>query len=189
MESRPDQRIERAKRGDEAAWSSIIAEVERDLLAYCRKFVVSPEDARDAVSEAFARAWRYRETFTGDSSDFRRWIFRIARNSSVDIMKSTLKSKQIPLDSAEPRALASNDAPLHDHAYLKGLRSRLVAWARSLPTPWDDTDVTIYWLRCEEQETFAEIAQRCGMSEIAVKQRFHRKIITALRKFQEEEMR
>jgi RNA polymerase sigma-70 factor (ECF subfamily) len=66
------------------------------LTAYCYRMLGSPFDAEDAVQETFVRAWRSREQFEGRAA-MRSWLYRIATNVSIDMLKS--REKRIrPLD-------------------------------------------------------------------------------------------
>ena len=81
-----DRRIQRARGGDTAAFEALLAEVRPRALAVAAKVVRNPDDAEDAVQDAFLKAWRNLHRFEGRSS-FSTWIHRIVMNSSLDLLR------------------------------------------------------------------------------------------------------
>jgi RNA polymerase sigma-70 factor (ECF subfamily) len=108
----------------------------RQLTAYCYRMLGSPFDAEDAVQEAFARAWRRRESFEGRAA-MRSWLYRIATNVCLDMLKS--KERRIrPMDvgpSCEP--IEANLNVPAEVSWLEPIPQPLVAFER------DPADVVI----------------------------------------------
>jgi RNA polymerase sigma-70 factor (TIGR02960 family) len=70
---------------DEPEFTAHAARHRRELHVHCYRMLGSFQDAEDAVQETFLRAWRRRETFEGRST-FRAWLYRIATNTSLDLL-------------------------------------------------------------------------------------------------------
>ena len=59
----------------------------RELHVHCYRMLASFDEAEDAVQETFLRAWRNRESFEGERL-FRAWLYRIATNVCLDMIRS-----------------------------------------------------------------------------------------------------
>jgi RNA polymerase sigma-70 factor (TIGR02960 family) len=77
----------------EPAFDSLMQHHRRELHVHCYRMLASFDDAEDAVQETFLRAWRSRESFEGVSL-FRAWLYRIATNVCLDMIRS--RSRRVP---------------------------------------------------------------------------------------------
>jgi RNA polymerase sigma-70 factor, ECF subfamily len=68
----------------------------RELTGFCYRMLGSGSEAEDAVQEAMVRAWRGRASFEGRSSK-RSWLFRIANNVCLDMLRSPQRRAR-PMD-------------------------------------------------------------------------------------------
>ena len=76
--------------GDETAFATLTERHRRELHVHCYRMLASFDDAEDAVQETFLRAWRSRESFEGVQM-FRAWLFRIATNVCLDMLRRTAR--------------------------------------------------------------------------------------------------
>jgi RNA polymerase sigma-70 factor (ECF subfamily) len=78
--------LDRARDGDEAAFSRIFRAVQPALLRYLGALVGA--DAEDVASEAWAHACRDLARFRGDMDGFRGWVATIARRRAIDHLRA-----------------------------------------------------------------------------------------------------
>jgi RNA polymerase sigma-70 factor (ECF subfamily) len=64
----------------------------RELHVHCYRMLASYDDAEDAVQETFLRAWRSWSTF--DGVHLRGWLYRIATNVCLDLIRT--RKRQVP---------------------------------------------------------------------------------------------
>ncbi len=72
--------------GDEPAFAALAERHRRELHVHCYRMLASFDEAEDAVQETFLNAWRGRSGFQG-GSQFRAWLYRIATNVCLDMLR------------------------------------------------------------------------------------------------------
>jgi RNA polymerase sigma-70 factor (ECF subfamily) len=116
MENSFAELLRRAATGDEAAWSAFFNQYAPALLGFLRGAGAPEPD--DQLSEVFLQVARDIHTFTGDETNFRGWIFTIARNRMLDALRSQNRRPVTPVDwqtytasheHADKHAAAQND--------------------------------------------------------------------------------
>ncbi|MDQ1750132.1 MAG: hypothetical protein QOE71_1188 [Pseudonocardiales bacterium] len=105
---------------DDAEFASLTERHRRELHVHCYRMLASFDDAEDAVQETFLRAWRSRDTFDG-SSLVRAWLYRIATNICLDLLRQNSRRltkltsfAEVPWLQPYPDALLDASAPSDD---------------------------------------------------------------------------
>lgn len=80
------QLVRQAKRGDPAAFRTLMERYRRKVYAIAYGMVRDPEAAMDISQEAFIKVHRYLGSFQGSSS-FYTWLYRIVVNLSIDHLR------------------------------------------------------------------------------------------------------
>lgn len=71
---------------DEAGFTTLVRRHRRELHVHCYRMMASFDEAEDTVQETLLRAWRSRASFDG-SSLARAWLYRIATNVCLDVLR------------------------------------------------------------------------------------------------------
>ena len=85
--------IELGKRSD-LAWSEFLDVYEGAIIRYCASRGLQEADARDAAQAVYAAIQKKMASWDHDSNrgSFRAWLFRVARNVSVDLLVAKSRS-------------------------------------------------------------------------------------------------
>ncbi len=102
MSTSTDERelLDRARSGDEGAFTELVQAHRGELRAYCYRMLGSVHDADDALQDALLRAWRGLPGFQGRSS-VRSWLYSIATNTALDVTRHKSR-RELPVTSARP---------------------------------------------------------------------------------------
>ncbi|WP_223167323.1 sigma-70 family RNA polymerase sigma factor [Nonomuraea sp. SYSU D8015] len=118
--------LDRAREGDDAAFTRLVAPLHRELHAHCYRMLGSAHDADDALQDALLRAWRGLARFEGRST-LRSWLYTVATRTCLDLVETRGK-----------RALPVDLGPASDRAVTDGAPRTDVAWLG--PYPGSDPD-------------------------------------------------
>lgn len=92
----------RAAEGDEDAFAVLVQRHSRSLLTLARCMLGNPQDAEEAVQDAFVSAWRHLPEYR-HRAEFRTWMYRITVNRCQTMCHR--RPPPLPLDTvAEPAA-------------------------------------------------------------------------------------
>lgn len=87
--------VERARRGETAAFEMLVVKYQRRIERLVGRMVRDPELVQDVAQETFVRAWRALPQFRGESA-FYTWLYRIAINTAK---KALVELRRDPLVS------------------------------------------------------------------------------------------
>jgi RNA polymerase sigma-70 factor (ECF subfamily) len=153
--------------GDAAAYHALLKRLTGHLRAYYRyrfaRIGHGPTEAEDLLQEVLIAVHTNRHTYDR-SQPFTPWIHAIARYKFLDYLRRTKSSfKDIPMANAEELTAKSDITPVESGLDLQRLMSKLSSKAREV----------IQYVKLEGLSV-SEAAERCGMSESAVKVTVHR---------------
>ncbi|MFF5173535.1 sigma-70 family RNA polymerase sigma factor [Micromonospora sp. NPDC000089] len=109
--------LARARAGDPAAFTDLVAPLRRELHAHCYRMLGSSHDADDAVQDALLRAWRGLPGFQGRSS-LRTWLYSVATRACLDVAAGRAR-RALPMDlGPASESAVPDDAPAGEVAWL-----------------------------------------------------------------------
>jgi len=164
--------IRRILGGERDAFAELVRAHQARILRLCASLLHNPTAAEDAAQEIFFRAYQRLRSFRGQSA-FSTWLYRIASNHCMDLLRERTRERTESLDrlieeSGEPageRAAAPQDpaAALANAELVRRALARLSPEYRLILT-----------LRELEGLSYQELAEALGCSLDAVKARLRR---------------
>lgn len=163
--------IQRCRRGDEAAFETLLRRYEKKVYALCRRMCRDEDDAMEAAQDAFLAVWRGIGSFRADAR-FSTWVYRLTANACLDLLRREKKrGGDLSLDGEEGVAEPADPSPTPEELAERQETRRLVREAlRALP----DDYRAVLLLRELGQLSYAEIADATGLELGTVKSRISR---------------
>jgi RNA polymerase sigma-70 factor (ECF subfamily) len=90
-----------AQTGDRAAFDELLTRQRPRAIAAALRVLHNPDDAEDAVQDAFVKIWRCLPAFEGRAS-FSTWVHRIVVNASLDLMRRSTARAEFVERSEQP---------------------------------------------------------------------------------------
>jgi RNA polymerase sigma-70 factor (ECF subfamily) len=94
-----------AQAGDEAAFTVLWRDGNPALLRYLR--LIAPDAADDIAAETWLQVVRGLPGFRGNESDWRAWLFTVARRRAIDETRRRSRRPTYPLDDLGPGQMPS----------------------------------------------------------------------------------
>jgi RNA polymerase sigma-70 factor (ECF subfamily) len=148
--------------GDSKAGALLTEAYRRNLVRFCWGYLKSKEEAEDAVQDVFCKVLSSQTV----PDDFRAWIYRIARNRCLDILRSRSRrrdDKVLPTESKLAMELTGNLTRM----VRRELHSKLLQLLEALPMHQRE----VLHLRYTEGLSRAEVAQVLDIPANLVKSR------------------
>ena len=170
--------LARLRANEEGAYAELVREQGGRMLAVARRLLRNDEDARDAVQDAFASAFKGLGSFAGGSR-LSTWLHRITVNSALMKLRTRRRRPEVSLEdllpswrpdghAAEPPEAwrAAEDSPAERAELRKTVREAI----ERLP----ETSRNVLVLRDIDGVDTADVAELLGVTPNAVKIRLHR---------------
>jgi len=177
--------IERALNGSLQAWEDLVRRYEGRVYNYSLRLTGNRDDALDLMQDVFMGVYRHLERFRGDSQ-FVSWLFRIAHNKAVDLVRrrhaSPVKYQMLP-DDPDEWPDVSDTAANPQSAALTNEKNAMIQRLLDALTP---EQRLILELKVFQSMTFEEIAMMQDISANTAKTRFY-SALKKLRALMEED--
>jgi RNA polymerase sigma factor (sigma-70 family) len=148
------------RRGNQAAFEALVARYQSRLLAFCRHMLSSREDAEDVLQEVFAAAFNAMLA-DGRAINVRPWLYRIARNRSLNHLRRT---QAIGVDSMDIH-LSEGGLTTADKVHKREEFRQLVSDLQDLP----ETQRTALLLREIDALSYEQISEAMETTVPSVK--------------------
>jgi RNA polymerase sigma-70 factor (ECF subfamily) len=164
--------VEGLSKGEPDAFRALYQAQGSAILTYLVRLTGRKEMAEELTQETFLTAIRKIRFFrVGLDGGLKAWMFRIATNLAIDLLR---REKRIELPSSEsddPSANVGDDRPGPQEELERFQFSQSLASALLQLTP---AQRTIFLLREQEEMSLLEISRVCGCSENSIKQSLFR---------------
>ena len=162
--------IQAAKSGDQAAFGHLVETYQKRVYALTVRMCPTRELAEEAAQEAFLSVWQGLPFFRGDSA-FSTWLYRLASNACVDLLRKEGRHQGPSLDDETVTADVADPSPTPEKAAeQRELRAQIEAGLRSLSP--EHREVLV--LREIQQLSYDEIADTLSLDLGTVKSRINR---------------
>ncbi|MFM9028223.1 MAG: RNA polymerase sigma factor [Bacteroidota bacterium] len=149
-----------------SAFNKLVVKYHQRVYWHIRKIVVDHDDANDVVQNVFVKAWKALPEFRRDSG-FYTWIYRIATNECLSLLRERKQRSIISLDDMQHQLadkLASDPLYSGDKIQLK-----LQQAVMKLPPQ----QRLIFTLKYYENKKYEEIAILLGLTVGGLKASYH----------------
>ncbi|MEI6165616.1 MAG: sigma-70 family RNA polymerase sigma factor [bacterium] len=163
--------VARSREGDEAAYAQLMDYYRGPILNFVYRLVGNQDEAEDTAQEVFVRAYQKlgRFTFRTSRDRFSTWLFQLARNAAIDVLR---RRQRRPVQSLDEFPQLSPMA-VGDPAVEAGDKERERAIAAAMAALPEDQRVALV-LSVYEGQSYAEIAEVMESSVKSVESRIYR---------------
>ncbi len=154
------------KEKKELAFTRIMEKYQEKLYWHVRRIVISHDDADDVIQNTFIKVWNNLDHFRKDSGLFT-WLFRIATNEALTILKKQKRNKFLPWSDYEnylEENLESDEYFLGD-AIAEKLQKAIIR----LP----EKQRLVFNMKYFEEMKYEDMAEILGTSVGALKASYH----------------
>lgn len=148
------------------AFTRLTVKYGRSFYSQIFRILGNGEQTKDVLQNVFVKIWTQIPNFKGESSLYS-WMYRIARNETLNFVKKEKLRNHLSLDHASIQFTSGND--LSGHYTEEEISDLLEQAIESLP----EKQALVFQLKYFEDLKFSEIAERTGTSEGALKASYH----------------
>jgi RNA polymerase sigma-70 factor (ECF subfamily) len=103
-------------RGDRKAFARLVSRHRGLVARVAGRYGLGSHDADDVAQEAFSRAWDAAPNWPADGAPFAAWLYRVASNLAIDLLR---REKRRPVTSLEAASMIADRAPAPSAAVLQ----------------------------------------------------------------------
>jgi RNA polymerase sigma-70 factor (ECF subfamily) len=168
--------------GDEKAFEELTKRHLTTVYSFVYRLVGETHAAEDITQEVFLKAWKSLKKYNPETSKFKTWMLRIARNAAIDYLRKRKYPALSEFEDEEGKNSVADtltdEALPADEAFAEAEDVELVTKAVMELSPAHREILTLHYTN---HLTFEEIGQMLKEPNNTVKSRHHRALL-ALRK-------
>lgn len=166
---------------DKEALEQLYDRYEKILFSFLYKMLEDRDLAEEALQEVFIKIWRGKGVYDESKGKFTSWLFRMAQNTAIDLIRKR-KKPTVPIEEAAQTA--SNDAPVDVQVEWQEKQEQIQTAVQHLS---DDQQkmIDLFYFKGHTHETIADM---CDIPLGTVKSRIRlalKKLKTSLHGMQE----
>lgn len=166
--------VEKTKLGERNAYAELVELYKDKIYNYLYRLTGSQEDAEDLAQETFLRAYAKLDTFDL-SLRFSPWLYRIAQNAAIDMMRKRRPMIQLDYFPSEDDGpgewqIASTDPGPDEQVGFQQFKLEIEDAIMALPINYR----SLLLLRYTEELSYEDLARTLELPLTTVKTRLHR---------------
>jgi RNA polymerase sigma-70 factor (ECF subfamily) len=130
------------------------------------------DDALDLTAQTFEKVFSKFKTYDSAKAKISTWVFTVARNTLIDFYRKNGRVDVTSLTDVEDIIVDDRNKSMEDSVYIDVQKEKLVLLIQKLSV----SDQEIIHLRYTEEMSYAEIAERLGITVNAVGIQLHRAV-------------
>lgn len=182
--------IERAKNGDDGAFSQVVQAYRKRILGTIARLIGKPEDVEDVGQEVFLRLYFSLDQLRAPEV-FEPWLYRLTVNAAYDYMRRQKRRPESRMsDLSEQQVMLADAMAGGKNRAEEVRRTKLREMVQSLLEEVSEEDRILLLLKEVEGLSLKELEQVYKISETALKVRLFRarqRVLKAFAARQEEE--
>ena len=84
--------------GDQTAFSKFMSANLKQLTVFTTRFLATRSDGEDVAQQVFVDVWQKAHTFDGNKASPKTWLYTIARNRCIDVIRKRQLRQMVGLD-------------------------------------------------------------------------------------------
>ncbi|WP_142830842.1 RNA polymerase sigma factor [Planococcus soli] len=166
---------------DKEALEQLYDRYEKILFSFLYKMLEDRDLAEEALQEVFIKIWRGKGVYDESKGKFTSWLFRMAQNTAIDLIRKR-KKPTVPIEEAAQTA--SNDAPVDVQVEWQEKQEQIQTAVQHLSAEQQKM-IDLFYFKGHTHETIADM---CDIPLGTVKSRIRlalKKLKTSLHGMQE----
>ncbi|TWT07888.1 sigma-70 family RNA polymerase sigma factor [Planococcus sp. CPCC 101016] len=138
---------------DKAALEQLYDRYEKILFSFLYKMLEDRELAEEALQEVFIKIWRGKGVYDESKGKFTSWLFRMAQNTAIDLIRKH-KKPTVPIEEAAQ--MSSNDAPVDQQVEWQEKKGQIETAVQRLSAEQQKM-IDLFYFKGHTHETIADM--------------------------------